>query len=430
MRASNRRVLIVDDNQTILSLFSKTLAQGTEELYEISSAQNGTEALRMVEEAAEKNTPFALIFMDVRMPPGWNGIETIRRIWAKYPYTEVVVCTAFDDYTDDEINSILGHSHRWQFLKKPFDPKVAKQMALALTTKWNLEAQVRSQVETLERQVQERTTALQDTIQRLTFSNQELDANLRKLEDTQAQLFHANKMAALGEMAGGLAHEINTPLGIIQILTNQIQEILVPQSPDEGDRPIDRKELLEAINLIESTVVRISKIVAGLKRFSRDDNTSTFETVRIGFILEDSLALCAERLKSHGVQISVSSQLDELEIDCRPIQISQVLLNLLNNAFDAVASLKEKWIRIDVNDLEHDTEISVTNSGPKVPEHIMARMFQPFFTTKELGKGTGLGLSISLGMVQAHHGTLFVDPEAEHTCLRLRLPKRHPSLSQ
>lgn len=115
-----------------------------------------------------------------------------------------------------------------------------------------------------------------------------------------------------------------------------------------------------------------------------------------------------------------------LEVECRPTQISQVILNLLNNAHDAIGSLEEKWVMVSVTEIENDIEIRVTDSGSGIPEHVRMKIMEPFFTTKPVGKGTGLGLSVSLGILKAHRGSLVVDTESKNTCFVLRFPRLQP----
>jgi two-component system sensor histidine kinase DctS len=114
-------------------------------------------------------------------------------------------------------------------------------------------------------------------------------------------------------------------------------------------------------------------------------------------------------------------------LECRAVQISQVLLNLINNACDAISSLNEKWILINAIERNNLIEISVTNSGPKIPAHIREKLMQPFFTTKEVGMGTGLGLSLSKTIAEAHGGRLYLDLGAENTRFVLELPKISPA---
>jgi diguanylate cyclase (GGDEF)-like protein len=214
----NTRILIVDDNESIHEDFRKVLIQeinedhaelddleaelfgedpvdsvetGSELLeYEVDSALQGQEALAMVDKAAEEGRPYALVFMDVRMPPGWDGIETISRIWLKHPYVEMVLCTAYSDYTWDDIVAKLGSSDKLLFLRKPFDAVAVQQMALSLVKKWNLGEQARNYVNNLENEVQQRTLQLKDLLSELEIKNAEL-------ANSNDQLKHASLHDAL-----------------------------------------------------------------------------------------------------------------------------------------------------------------------------------------------------------------------------------------
>jgi C4-dicarboxylate-specific signal transduction histidine kinase len=223
-------------------------------------------------------------------------------------------------------------------------------------------------------------------------------------------------MAALGEMAAGLAHEINNPLSIIVGLVEQIRRFEF--STLHGATPpaviLDR---------LKSTVFRISKIVNGLLSFSRDSSDVPAESVELGALLDDTLELCRERLKHHGIELRVGSVPGGLVIQARRSQISQVLVNLLNNSYDAVVGLSSPWICIEVNEDGNGVGISVTDSGSGISAQIREKMMFPFFTTKPVGKGTGLGLSISKGIVEKHGGTLTVDPTCAHTRFVVWLPR-------
>jgi diguanylate cyclase (GGDEF)-like protein len=222
----NTRILVVDDNESIHGDFRKVLIQETSvdhaeldemeaELfgstednkkgiskedsvsYEVDSAYQGQEALKMIDKAAEEGRPYALVFMDVRMPPGWDGIETISRIWLKHPYIEMVLCTAYSDYTWDDIVAKLGCTDKLLFLRKPFDSVAVQQMALSLIKKFNLGAQARYYVKNLEHEVQQRTLQLQDL--------------LHEMESKNAQLASSNdelKHAALHDSLTGLPNRI------------------------------------------------------------------------------------------------------------------------------------------------------------------------------------------------------------------------------
>lgn len=197
----NRRILIVDDNPSIHEDFNKILpteGKANQELdvllneilgnededsaeihpddlcYTLDHAYQGEEAYEKVKEAEQKNEPYALLFVDVRMPPGWDGIETIRRIWQDYPHNEIVICSAYSDYAWEDILKKLGTTDQLQFLRKPFDIVSIKQMALALSKKWNLSKQSRQYTDDLEKEVETRTKKLIDKIAELEAAMEEI----------------------------------------------------------------------------------------------------------------------------------------------------------------------------------------------------------------------------------------------------------------
>lgn len=132
--------------------------------------------------------------------------------------------------------------------------------------------------------------------------------------------------------------------------------------------------------------------------------------------------LCAERFRNHSVALEVSS-LPEISIECRSVQLAQVLTNLLNNAFDALILLPRKWVRVGVEASDDVIRIAVTDSGTGIPRHIADKLMLPFFTTKEIGKGTGLGLSISKGIIEDHGGKFWLDRASVNTKFIIELPR-------
>lgn len=135
------------------------------------------------------------------------------------------------------------------------------------------------------------------------------------------------------------------------------------------------------------------------------------------------MEFCKTRFYNYGVELILADIDEDLEIECRIIQIEQVLLNLLNNSFDAAQKSEEKWIRVEAIEFGDYIDIKVVDSGPRIPEEVADKIMQPFFTTKELGKGTGLGLSISTGIMKNHKGGLFLDRTASNTTFVMRLPR-------
>ena len=233
----------------------------------------------------------------------------------------------------------------------------------------------------------------------------------------QAQIVSQSKLSSLGEMAGGIAHEINNPLCIISTSSYMIKKELKKKN-------IDILTILNTLNGIDQTIERISKIIIGLKNISRDPIDEDFETTSISEIIQDATSLCVEKYKSRGIDFSVkyAAHTKDIIFPCMRIQISQVLINLISNAGEAIESLTNKWINIQIQKNENNLEIRVSNSGPKIPKDIRDKIFRPFFTTKPVGKGTGLGLSLSNSIALKHNGSLEIDDSHPNTCFKLTLP--------
>lgn len=244
----------------------------------------------------------------------------------------------------------------------------------------------------------------------------------RIIREQQETMVSTSKMSALGEMAGGVAHEINNPLAIIKNLSGQLQEVL-------NDDPLDKSLVKDMAAQVEKTTDRIAKIVQGLRSFSRDGSKDPFYEVSVQQLIEETLSFCNERFKNNGIQITVDDFDKNLRFEGRATEVSQVLLNLLNNAHDAIAGRKEKWIKVSIVDQPEWINIQVTDCGDGITPEIRERIFQPFFTTKEIGKGTGMGLSISVGIIKQHKGELKLDTRCPNTRFVIRLPKKQTVVS-
>lgn len=229
--------------------------------------------------------------------------------------------------------------------------------------------------------------------------------SLQKLREVTA---HQSKFSALGIMASGIAHEINNPLSVIKGKAHILKK-------NVNNSTFNSDSFNKDLDIISKTTDRIYKIVKGLRSFARDASEDPFEKVSTKTLIQASLDLCNERFQQLGIQVSVIEN-TEFEIKCREPQIVQVLVNLLSNSFDAIQSLDEKWIKIEVNPYE----ISVTDSGSGIPKAVANKLMQPFFTTKEAGKGVGLGLSISKGIIDDHGGAFFLDSESKNTKFVIR----------
>jgi two-component system NtrC family sensor kinase len=239
-----------------------------------------------------------------------------------------------------------------------------------------------------------------------------MDTDRRELE---SKLAESAKLSALGEMAGGVANEINNPLAIIRGSANTLRKRI-------NDQNFDVQSAKKDIEKIEVTVDRITKIIKGLKTFSRNADNDPYIESSLNDIISETLELCREKLRLSGVQIKVKCS-ENFLIECSPTQISQVLMNLIGNSFDAISDLNEKWIDIEVIESLSSYSIFVKDSGQGIESAIASKIKQPFFTTKEIGKGTGLGLSISNGIIQQHGGLLEYVPNQKNTTFVFSLPK-------
>lgn len=237
-----------------------------------------------------------------------------------------------------------------------------------------------------------------------------------ELEAQRERSLEGEKMAALGEMAAGMAHEINNPVAVIQITSEQMQDLLSDETPD---LPM----IAEMNQNIHSMAARISKIVKGLKSFARNGEHDPMTQYSVYQIVDETLVLCQEKFRNRGVELRLDDIPKNITLSCRSVQISQIVLNLLQNALDAVDELPQKWVAISYIEDQSSFKLVITDSGNGIPEHIRDKILQPFFTTKEVGKGTGLGLSISKGIMEAHQGELMIDSKCANTRFILNFRK-------
>jgi two-component system, NtrC family, sensor kinase len=464
----NRRILIVDDNLAIHEDFRKVLgagmptldalaksaaaffgeatAPGADVTFEMDSASQGQEALKLVTTALQENRPYALAFLDVRMPPGWDGIETAARLWERDPHLQVVFCTAYSDYSWSDMRTTLGHTDRFVILKKPFDNVEVLQLADALTEKWRVTEQAALEVSALEQAVEERTREIR-------AANQALQAQIVERQLLENQLLQAQKLESIGQLAAGIAHEINTPiqyigdsLEFLRSAVSSLGEVLAHyRQLDTGSQIRDTDAVLtrakaaaEAVELdflqseipqaFERTfdgVTRVAKIVRAMKEFSFPE-AHEHSYADINHALENTLVVARNEYK---LLASIETQFGELpEVKCNVSELNQVFLNLIVNAAHAIqASGKDAdtgRIAIRTSAARGSVEVAISDNGCGIaPEHAN-KVFDPFFTTKEVGRGTGQGLSIArAAVVTQHGGTLSFETEVGRgTTFLVRIP--------
>jgi two-component system NtrC family sensor kinase len=432
-KPEHRSILIIDDNLAIHDDFRKIFSHSassaklndmaelllgvassnTDDLnYDLHFAQQGQEGYEKVVGALEAGRPFALAFVDMRMPPGWDGLETIEHLWRVQPELQVVICTAFSDHSWSEITRKLRPRDRLLILKKPFDNVEVCQLAASLTEKFHVSVLARLKFEEMEQLVVERTADLRREI----VERERSDVALRVAEE---QLRQAQKMEAIGHLAGGIAHEFNNLLQVIRGFTESAQEGL----DTEDSRYANLDLVLQAAD-------RAAAITQQLLRFGRKKSLDLTPQD------PNQLIHCLTRMLAPllGSSIQFHADLaDVTRINADAALIEQVLMNLCLNARDAMPSGGSLWIATrqraltDSNDLSlpagEYVEISVRDEGTGIPPEMRHRIFEPFFTTKTVGRGTGLGLATAYGIVKQHGGGIGVESDlGKGSAFRVFLP--------
>lgn len=458
---SNRRILLIDDTPAIHNDFSKILTpkddrhhdletmecalfgdapKFAEAEYELDSAYGGQEGLDKMLRAMDSGRPYALAFVDMRMPDGWDGARTIEELWKRDPLLQIVVCTAYADYAWDALLERLNGNDRLLILKKPFDNIEIQQMAKALTVKWEMTARARMQMHTLEGLIQERTQALEQTSVLLKTETEE-----RKL--LEMQLVQSEKLASLGQLAAGVAHEINNPIGFISSNLGALEGYfgnlfemlkaygLAAQAIGSPERLAQLEKLREKLELdflltdipllikeSKDGVYRVSQIVDNLKAFSRAESSLSWELTDLHNGVDSTLNIVANEIKYKADVVKQYAVLPLVE--CLPSQINQVIMNLIVNAGQAIGAERGTiTLRTGING--ETVWIEVADTGCGIPHDTLEKIFDPFFTTKPVGQGTGLGLSLSYGIVKKHNGTISVRSEAGvGTTFKVELPVR------
>ncbi|MEX0771178.1 MAG: response regulator [Balneolaceae bacterium] len=414
----NKRVLVVDDNESIHkdieSILSPTTHAQNEELeelervlfendqppephqqivYKIDHAYQGREAVQKVHEADKTGDPYALIFMDVRMPPGMDGVQAIQKIRKNHPHVEIVICTAYADYSWQEILKNLGHSDKLFFMKKPFDPTALKQTALTLTTKWKLQQESLQYTEKLETEVKERTRDLQELLNKYKGMKEEAE---RAAE-------------AKGTFLANMSHEIRTPMNGI-LAMNEL--LLETELTEEQEEYCDlAQQSAQALLRIINDILDFSKIEAG-----------KMDLEEIPFNLKDlvsgvsKMASASARDKDLNVRFDIDDAIPDQVIG-DPTRIQQILLNYGNNAvkFTDKGSIEFNIELLDEDKNNLHLKFSVTDTGTGISEEKLATLFTPFSqadssTTRKYG-GTGLGLAICRQLADLMNGEVGADSE-------------------
>lgn len=443
-----KTVLLVDDEQGILDAYlgflsgraspvvrSARLAATEEEPgsalpdWRLLTAGSGEEAVNLVESELEQGRRIACGFFDMKMPGGMDGLETIRQVRERDPNVLVTIATAHQDRSIDELSRLFGADQQdeWDYLAKPFTKWEVIQKCRQMVDSWNRRRREEVLSRTLEARVEERTHQLSEANRCLEERNSRLEEVLEKLRTTQARLVQSEKMATIGQLAAGVAHEINNPVGFVHSNLGSLDRYVTAireylegvESYGSGRQLEELRRQLEIDFILDDLPAlvsqsrdgteRIKNIVLNLKTFSHPGHgTKRPEDLNKG--LRTTLELVAAEMRRHG---ELEVDLGELPpVSCNLSELNQVWMNLLVNAVHALEGTEAPG-RVQVRSLYdgEQVKVSVEDNGCGMDAEEAAQVFHPFFTTKEVGEGTGLGLSVVFAIVDGLGGRIEVDSE-------------------
>ncbi len=388
-KARPLKILLADDEDLVRHLIGELL---TREGHQVMEVADGKEAIEALDSGI-----FEVVFTDINMP-GANGIEVLKKAKQISPDLEVVIITGYAS-VDNAADAVRFGAY--DYLTKPFQGGVE----IFATVK-----RLRDKLQMRRRNVR-LLLDLQRSNDKLRRYAENLEDAVNSAEENRRALVHADRMATLGVLSAGVAHEINNPntfiRGNLQTLS-KFWESIAPLIKDCAKKSSDQRLAFvteETPCLIQDMIVgteRITKIVKALQSFSHQGGSDSERVLTdLPVCVQNALALLNNRIK-HGVRVVCEFAESLPLIKADPQQLTQVFVNLFVNSIDAMEGREESLLRISIT--EHDGELvaAVEDNGVGVPEEIREKIFTPFFTTKKVGKGTGLGLSILIGILHDH----------------------------
>jgi signal transduction histidine kinase len=462
MPSERSRILIVDDNTAIHHDFRQildrraraarqaSLDQLERELageiaapaapvaatYDLAFVNQGEDAVRAVAESRRDNQPFACAFVDIRMPPGIDGIEAISRIWKLDPELEVVLCSAYSDYSWEDITRRLDPGDRLLVLRKPFDPMEVRQLAACLSEKWRRGRALAARLRDLEVQVQA-----------------EVEARLRERARHDDEQRRSRRLEVLGQLSAGIAHEINTPTQFASSSLEYLAEIV----PTLADALVELRACLTAVATGELTAAaacaradriafagaldevpkaiadartglgRISRVVESVRTHAHVRRNGGVAAVDVNEQVRAALELARNEYKQDAEVVVDLGDVPRVGGDAGELCLA--ILNLIINAAHAIhdkrmATGARGVLTVATRCAQQRVEVSIADTGTGIPAEVRDHVFEPFFTTKPIGRGTGQGLAIAREtIVDRHHGALRFETElGKGTVFVIELP--------
>jgi C4-dicarboxylate-specific signal transduction histidine kinase len=379
------KILYVDDEPINLGSFKATFKND----FEVLTATSGEEGLELFCEHA--GAGLAVVISDQRMP-GMSGVDFLAKVLGEDPTPIRIILTAYADFHN--VSEAINKGKIFQFVQKPWDYKTFKPLLHRAI-----------EVYSLAKDNQSLLKELAESNRKLLSANSSLEEELskRKREEklrrnAEIMMLSQAKLASLGEMATGIAHEINQPLTYIQV-------ILQAARKDLTDDSLNFDEFMGEIDESLRQVSRITTIIDHLRTFGRVDHME-FAPVDLHSVINDTLISLRQRIKLENIDLVLELSDGLPEVSGIATQLEQILVNLIINAIDALEGCPKKHLIIRLKIADGQNIIEVEDNGSGVREEDLGKIFEPFFTTKEVGKGTGVGLSIVYGIVREHGGTI------------------------
>lgn len=394
------KILYVDDEEINLSHFATFF--GDE--FDVVTATNGQKAL----EIFTAQPDLAVVVTDQRMPE-MTGVKLLSEIYMINPDPIRIILTAYADIFD--ITQAINQGHIYQYVQKPWKFEELQRVLQQAVDKFHLLQENKKLI-----------ALLDEKNQLLTAANIQLEADLalqqtleQQRREVEVKMLAQAKLASLGEIATGIAHEINQPLTYIQI-------VLQSTGRDIEQGKLDLQELTTDIKESTRQVQRITEIIHHLRTFGRADSGEMVEA-SLPEIFSNAMILYRQKLRIQSIKVQETISPGLPKVFGNPIQLEQVFLNLLQNAFDALQGVTNPAIAVVFSEQNGTLRTTFSDNGCGIPADAVAKIFEPFFTTKAVGKGTGLGLSIVYGIVADHNGTIECHSQAgQGSCFTITLP--------